>query len=52
MLPIAVKGKANTVLMETEDRTPLGLRLEGPLKRTKSIGQPISETQGDSGGGT
>jgi len=50
MLPIAVKGKADTVSMETEDGTPLGLRLEGPLKRAESTGQPISETRGDSGG--
>jgi hypothetical protein len=50
MLPIAVKGKADTVSIETEDRTPLGLRLKGPLKRAESIGQLISETQGDSGG--
>jgi hypothetical protein len=50
MLLIAVKGKADTVLIETEDRTPLGLWLEGPLKRVKSTGQPISETRGDSGG--
>jgi hypothetical protein len=28
MLPIAVKGKADTVSVETEDRMPLGLRLE------------------------
>ena len=36
MLPIAVKGKAGTVSVETEDRTPLGLRLESPLKGAES----------------
>ena len=50
MLPIAVKGKAGTVSVETEDRTPLGLRLESPPKGAESTGQPISETRGDSGG--
>lgn len=50
VLPIAVKGKADTVSMETKDRTPLGLRLKGPLKGAESTGQLISETRGDSGG--
>ena len=50
MLPIAVKGKADTVSMEMEDRTLLGLRLEGPLKRAQSTGQPISESRGGIGG--
>lgn len=50
MLLIAVKGKADTVSIETEDRTLLGLQIEGPLKRAESTGRPILETQGDSRG--